>query len=140
MAKMLQREAEKWKKEHDERHRKAKKVVKAWKEYEGRWTRISGNAEEQLSFATMPWPTVSRPTGTTDITKEKIQEFLLSRHHSEDVSPRDRVRAALKQWHPDKFRRTLDRVEDKDRALVEEAAGEVARCLNGLMEEIQTSH
>jgi len=142
VAKLLQREAEKRKKEHDEseRRRKAKAVVKAWKGYEGRWARISGNTEEQLSFAAIPWPTVTRPTDMTKITKDSIREFLLSHHHSKEISSKDRIRAALKMWHPDKFKRTLDRVEDKDRALVEEAAGVVARCLNGLMEEIQTPH
>lgn len=138
-AKVLQREAEKRKKEHGEKHRKAKAVIKAWKGYEERWTAISGNAEERLSFATMPWPTVTQPKDATSITKDNIREFLLSRHHSKDVSRKDRIRAALKLWHPDKFKRTLDRVEGKDRALVEEAAGVVARCLNGLMEEIKMS-
>lgn len=140
MAKVLQRETEKRKKEHDERHRKVKAVVKAWKGYEGRWAKISGSTEEHLSFAMIPWPTVKQPTDTAGITKDKIREFLLSHHHSKDVSPKDRVRAALKLWHPDKFKRTLDRIEEKDKALVEEAAGVVARCLNGIMEEIQASH
>ena len=140
MAKVLQREAEKRAKEHEEKHRKAKAVAKAWKGYEERWARISGNTEEQLSFAMVPWPAVIQPTDAPGITKDSIREFLLSHHHSRGVSRKDRVRAALKLWHPDKFKRTLDRVEDKDRALVEEAAGVVARCLNGLMEEIQTSH
>jgi len=139
MAKLLQWEAEK-RKEHEEKHRKVKTVAKAWKGYEERWARISGNSEERLSFATIPWPTVTRPTNTTGITKSNIREFLLSQYHSKDVSNRDRIRAALKLWHPDKFKRTLDRVEGEDRVLVEEAAGVVVRCLNGLMEEIQTSH
>ena len=138
-AKLLQREAEKRKKEHEERHRKVKAVVKARKVYEEQWARISRNPEGRLSFATIPWPTVAQPTNTTGITKDNIREFLLS-HHSKDVSSKDRIRTALKLWHPDKFKRTLDRVEGEDRALVEEAAGAVARCLNGLMEEIQTSH
>jgi len=138
-AKVLQREAEKRKKEHGEKHRKAKAVIKAWKGYEERWTAISGNTEEQLSFATMPWPTVMQPKDAANITKDSIREFLLSHYHSKDVSHKDRVRAALKMWHPDKFKRTLDRVESKDKALVDEAAGVVARCLNGLMEDIKTS-
>lgn len=140
MAKLLQREAEKRKKEHEEKRRKAKAVVRAWKGYEQRWARITGNTEEPLSFTTMPWPTVTNPTDATGFTKDNIREFLLSRHHSKDVSDKDRVRAALRLWHPDKFKRTLDRVEEQERAQVEEAAGVVARHLNGLMEEIQKSH
>lgn len=136
-AKLLQREAEKRK---EEKHRKVKAVIKAWKGYEERWVGISGNPEERLSFVTIPWPMVTRPADATRITKDNVREFLLSRHHSGGVSNKDRIRAALKLWHPDKFKRTLDRVEDKDRASVEEAAGVVARCLNGLMEEIQASH
>lgn len=139
-AKLLQREAEKRKKESEEKHRKIKAVAKAWKGYGERWAGISRSPGERLSFVKIPWPTVRRPTDSTGITKENIREFLLSPYHSKDVSNRDRIRAALKLWHPDKFKRTLDRVEDKDRALVEEVAGAVARCLNGLMEEIQASH
>lgn len=139
MAKLLQREAEKRKKDREEKHRKTKAVAKAWKVYEERWAGITGNAEEPLSFAAIPWPTVRKPADATGITKSNIRDFLLSRHHSKDISNRDRIRAALKLWHPDKFKRTLDRVEEKERAAVEEAAGVVARCLNGLMEEIQKS-
>ena len=138
-AKVLQREVEKRKKEHGEEHRKAKAVIKGWKTYEGGWAKISGNTQERLSFATMPWPTVKQPADATGITKDSVRQLLLSHHHSKEVSNKDRIRAALKLWHPDKFKRTLDRVEDKDKALVEEAAGAVARCLNGLMEEIQAS-
>jgi hypothetical protein len=140
LAELLQRESEKREKSREEKHRKAKGVVKAWKGYEERWARIAGNTEEQLSFARIPWPTVTRPKDAAGITKGNIREFLLSRHHSRDVSNKDRIRAALKSWHPDKFKRILDRVEEKERGRVEEAAGLVARCLNGLMEEIQKSH
>jgi len=136
-AKLLQREVEKRKKDHEEKHRKAKAVVRAWKGYEQQWARIIGNTEGPLSFATTPWPTVTKPTEATGITKDNVREFLLSRHHSKDVSNKDRIRTALKLWHPDKFKRALDRVEEQERARVEEAAGVVARCLNGLMEEIQ---
>lgn len=140
MAKLLQREAEKRKKDREEKYRKAKAVVRAWKGYEQKWARITSNTEEPLSYATIPWPTVTKPTDARGITKDNIREFLLSRHHSKDVSNKDRVRAALKLWHPDKFKRTLDRVEEQERSQVSEAAGVVARCLNGLMEEIQKSH
>lgn len=140
IAKLLQREAEKRKRDREEKHRKAKAVVRAWRGYEKQWARITDNTEEPLSFETIPWPTVTKPTGATGITKDNIREVLLSRHHSKDVSNKDRIRAALKLWHPDKFKRTLDRVEGQERAQVEEAAGVVARCLNGLMEEIQNSH
>ncbi|KAF9792996.1 hypothetical protein BJ322DRAFT_94598 [Thelephora terrestris] len=138
-AKLLQREAEKRKKDREEKHRKTKTMVKAWKVYEERWARITSNAEEPLSFAAVPWPMVRKPTDATEITKDNIREFLLSHHHSEDVSSKDRIRAALKLWHPDKFKRTLDRVEEKEKARVEETAGVVARCLNGLMEELRKS-
>jgi len=137
VAKLLQREAEKRKKDHEEKHRKAKAVIRAWKGYEQQWARITGSTEGPLSFATIPWPTVIKPTDATGITKDSIREFLLTRHHSKDVSNKDRIRAALKLWHPDKFKRTLDRVEEQERARVEEAAGVVARYLNGLMEETQ---
>ena len=141
MTKLLQREAEKRKKEREERHRKAKAVARAWKGYEQQWARITaGNDEEPLSFAAIPWPTATKPTDAMGITRDNIREILLSRHHSKDVSNKDRIRAALKLWHPDKFKRILDRVGEPERDQVEEAAGVVARCLNGLMEEVRKSH
>jgi len=65
---------------------------------------------------------------------EAIREFLLSPAHSPDVSPKDRIRAALRRWHPDKFARVLSLVAESDRDTVAEGGGIVVRCLNEMLE------
>ncbi|KAI0812362.1 hypothetical protein BC629DRAFT_1472366 [Irpex lacteus] len=60
--------------------------------------------------------------------------FILSSQHSEGLSMKDRVKSALRRWHPDRFGRILARVSDEDKGKVEEGAGIVARCLSNLLE------
>lgn len=50
---------------------------------------------------------------------------------------KDRVRSALRRWHPDRFGRILAKVRDEDKARVEEGVGLVVRCLNDLLERAE---
>jgi hypothetical protein len=65
---------------------------------------------------------------------EAIREFLLSPAHSSEVSSKDRIRAALRRWHPDKFARLLGLVVESDKEDVADGAGIVVRCLNEMLE------
>ena len=65
---------------------------------------------------------------------EAIREFLLSPAHSPEVSSKDRIRAALRRWHPDKFARVLGLVVESDRDAVADGVGIVVRCLNEMLE------
>jgi hypothetical protein len=65
---------------------------------------------------------------------EAICEFLLSPAHSPGVSSKDRIRAALRRWHPDKFARLLGLVVESDRDAVTDGVGIVVRCLNEMLE------
>ncbi|KAI0000377.1 hypothetical protein BJV77DRAFT_958884 [Russula vinacea] len=65
---------------------------------------------------------------------EAIREFLLSPAHSPDVVAKDRIRAALRRWHPDKFARVLSQVVESDKDAVAEGVGIVVRCLNEMLE------
>ncbi|KAF9812704.1 hypothetical protein IEO21_06051 [Rhodonia placenta] len=100
---------------------------KAWQAYEKRWAAIATStgpsAQEQLTFESIPWPMVSQPHKVEDITPARVAMFLLSPMHSEGQSKKERVRAALRRWHPDRFGRTLGRVNDQDRVAVEQGAG-----------------
>lgn len=106
------------------------------REYEDRWNHITVGAgiSEHLTFQTMPWPMFSSPRALDDIRPAEIAMFLLSSQHSHDQSVKDRVRSALRRWHPDRFGRLLDRVREEDKASVAEGAGVVARCLSNLLE------
>jgi len=65
---------------------------------------------------------------------EAIREFLLSPAHSPEVSSKDRIRAALRRWHPDKFARVLGLVVESDKDDVADGVGIVVRCLNEMLE------
>ncbi|PCH43520.1 hypothetical protein WOLCODRAFT_33841, partial [Wolfiporia cocos MD-104 SS10] len=87
----------------------------------------------QLTFGAIPWPMFSTPLMVEDITPARVAMFILSPMHSEAQSRKDKIRAALKRWHPDRFGRLLVRVEEHDRESVTEGVGVVVRCLNNLL-------
>ncbi|KAI0093375.1 hypothetical protein BDY19DRAFT_923445 [Irpex rosettiformis] len=82
----------------------------------------------------MPWPMISPPHEVDDIRPARVAMFILSAQHSEGLSMKERVKNALRRWHPDRFSRLLARVSDEDKEKVEEGAGIVARCLSNLLE------
>ncbi|KAH9056574.1 hypothetical protein EDB87DRAFT_1566396, partial [Lactarius vividus] len=95
-----------------------------------------------LTFERIPWPVVAdaddrggRRRLDVLLRHEAIREFLLSSAHSPDVSAKDRIRAALRRWHPDKFARVLSQVIESDRDAVAEGMGIVVRCLNDMLEK-----
>lgn len=122
------REAERARREEEERA--------AWDRYESRWNELlsSEASSEPLTFESIPWPLTSPPRNVEDLRSARITMFILSSQHSRGQSMKDRVRHALRRWHPDRFGRILARVREEDRAMVEEGVGIVARCLNGLLE------
>lgn len=130
-----ERERERLKRETSKAQR-AESERSRWREYEDRWNHITVGAgiSEHLTFQAMPWPMFSSPRALDDIRPAEIAMFLLSSQHSHDQSVKDRVRSALRRWHPDRFGRLLDRVREEDKASVAEGAGVVARCLSNLLE------
>ena len=59
--------------------------------------------------------------------------FVLSPLHPGERR-REKVRNALRRWHPDRFGRLSPRLKEEDREAIEEGMGTVARCLNDLLE------
>ncbi|KAL5528421.1 hypothetical protein ACEPAF_7557 [Sanghuangporus sanghuang] len=119
------------------RARRAKAIANrttanAWMVYEENWAAISSSSDP-LSFSSIPWPTLSRPSDPSSITLQAISAFLLSDTHSNTLTPRERIKEALRRWHPDRFVRFLRRVPPEGQSMVEEAVGIVARCLNELL-------
>lgn len=107
-------------------------MIEAWNAYESRWAAISASSEP-LGFRDIPWPLLAAPARAADLTPEHISRFLLHPAHSSNHSRRERIRTALLRWHPDRFRRILNRVVDSERGVVEEGVGVIARCLNELL-------
>jgi hypothetical protein len=107
-------------------------VVDAWDKYEAGWQALSASTTP-LGFEDIPWPTKSTPTEPSDITPFAIVNLLLSPYHSHKQTRKERLRNAQLRWHPDRFRRLLNRVKEEDKEAVEEGVGIIARCLNDLM-------
>ena len=107
-------------------------MLEAWDTYESRWAAISASSEP-LGFRDIPWPLLAAPPRVADLMPENITDFLLHPAHSSNHSRRERIRTGLLRWHPDRFRRILNRVVDSETRMVEEGVGVVVRCLNELL-------
>lgn len=112
----------------------AQRMRGAWAIYERRWAALLLGGGEPLTFWNIPWPVLHPPRSVRDITPEAVATFILSGLHSEGIPRRERVRDALRRWHPDRFGRLIPRITPDDWAVVEYGVGVVVRCLNGLLE------
>jgi len=126
--------SERQEKERRDRAKLEKLILDAWANYEARWTSMVSSSGP-LEFKRIPWPLIIAPRNTNDITRDALVALIFSPLHSQNQSRKDRIRNAQLRWHPDRFRRFIGRVPQKDRAAVEEGVGIVARCLNELMEK-----
>ncbi|KDQ54569.1 hypothetical protein JAAARDRAFT_38252 [Jaapia argillacea MUCL 33604] len=104
-------------------------VAQSWNTYEALWNHLS-HPSLHLSFAAISWPMHPQPKTPSDITALAVSDFLFSNPDSQDRTRKDKIKAALLRWHPDKFARVMSRVQESDRALVEEGVGIVVRHLN----------
>jgi hypothetical protein len=107
-------------------------MLEAWRKYGERWNLMLSTAQP-LTFQSIPWPVAVRLNDPVQLYTGDIMAFLFSPQHSVHQSRRDRLKAALLQWHPDRFQRLLSRVVEEDRSVVEEGVNIVARCLNELL-------
>lgn len=108
-----------------------------WSKYEEGWAALGPSADTSattLTFKSIPWPLLSSPTKAEDIHPSRVAMFLLSPNHSEGQTRKERIKNALRRWHPDRFGRILLKVAEDEKKEVEEGVGIVVRCLNNLME------
>ncbi|KAF8305099.1 hypothetical protein DL93DRAFT_2089807 [Clavulina sp. PMI_390] len=111
-------------------------LMKAWASYQLRWAGLLeiSTPEAPLTYASIPWPVASDPCHPTSLTPQRMAVFLLSSLHSPDKPAMERIREAMKLWHPDKFEgRFMALIAPSDRAIVREGLGMVARGLIDLM-------
>jgi hypothetical protein len=113
--------------------RQRSRAIQSWRNYESGWKDLLGS-NAMLDFMSIPWPSFSQVRAPVDLTSTGITDFYFSQYHSNATPRRERLRAAIRLYHPDRFRRLLSRVTLEDREMVEEAVGIVARCINDLME------
>lgn len=135
IAEERKRDAEKAKERVMREQAKAERVmVEAWNVYELRWVALSAAYDGiVLKFRDIPWPLLVPPLAPEEITPEGIEAFILSPLHSQEQTTKERIRAGLLRWHPDRFCRVLGRVRESERSAVEEGVGIVVRCLNDLL-------
>ena len=121
------------------------KIAVAWRGYEARWeSMLAPLSRERITFATVPWPILNPPKSYADgdglatLTTLSIAQFLLSPDHSPGTPARDRLRAAIRRWHSDKFGRFAARMRSEDgedeAGRIMEGVGVVARALTQLLE------
>jgi hypothetical protein len=115
----------------------------AWETYESKWAQLRAQVKTGnliLTFSTVPWPTLSPPVAPESITQKVVGAFILSQWHSKEKSRKDRIREALRLWHPDRFGRFLDKVpEGNERDNVHSGVGNVIRSLNELLTKESSS-
>ncbi|KAG9094186.1 hypothetical protein FRC07_011345, partial [Ceratobasidium sp. 392] len=94
------------------------------------------NEERQLTFYDIPWPVAMPARSFDELQASAIERFLLSPYHSTSKTRKMRLRAALMQWHPDKFaQRFVDRIEESHRNAILAAVNSVARTITELMND-----
>merc|ERR1712151_803377 len=95
--------------------------TKAFDNHEAAWTRLEASLETSSSpthFSDIPWPLAGAIGGITGVMPGD----------SASVAKRKLV-AALRRWHPDKWRRILDRVPEAEQARVMEQVKIIAQRL-----------
>jgi len=105
---------------------------------------LAASSKERITFATVPWPVLHPPKNYADgdglaaLSTLSIAQFLLSPDHSPGTPARDRLRAAIRRWHSDKFSRFRARMRSEDgedeAEKIMEGVGVVARALTQLLE------
>jgi hypothetical protein len=128
---------------HWEEERGIRLLEQAREEYHSRWVALLASVGERtegddLAFHDIPWPVVDayrrRRTEYLKVdgfTAEAISSFLFA---GETRERRDRLREAIRRFHPDKFEgRFIRRVRHQDQERVLEGIGQVSRILNSLL-------
>lgn len=121
------------------------KIAVTWRAYEARWeSMLAPSSKERITFATVPWPVLNPPKNYADgdglaaLSTLSIAQFLLSPDHSPGTPARDRLRAAIRRWHSDKFSRFTAHMRGEDgedeAGKIMEGVGVVARALTQLLE------
>ncbi|CUA69193.1 hypothetical protein RSOLAG22IIIB_08324 [Rhizoctonia solani] len=115
-------------------------VVSAWEAYKEGCAELmhakppKGKTSGRVTFYDIPWPILGQAASFHDLTNKNISAFLLSPHHSQDKSPKARLRAAILIWHPDKFvQKVLPHIAESHRQAVSAGVEIVARIVTELI-------
>ncbi|KAG8747756.1 hypothetical protein FRC10_011885 [Ceratobasidium sp. 414] len=131
-------EADKRRAEEDQRKKAASSP---WATYVTQWEHIMNlpaylPEHELLTARNLPCPLTIQSNvtpGMSMITRASIEAFLMDPAHSEGKSRKERVRAALLMWHPDKSEKWIYKFREDRRPLIREVVGVIARHLTEIM-------
>ncbi|KAG9116047.1 hypothetical protein FRC07_007489 [Ceratobasidium sp. 392] len=123
----------------EEEHKKA--ASNRWTTYLAQWERImkvpaNPSEHELLTARHLPCPMFNLPSpniGVNGIDRAGIESFIMDPTHSEGKNRRERVRAALLMWHPDKLEKWICKFREDRHPLIREVAGVVTRHLTDMM-------
>ena len=106
------------------------RLTKLWDGYEERWGALLATMDP-VTFADVPWPLPFVPETVDELVPAAIEEFLFGslRVRRNTVTRRERIRASLLRWHPDKVSALMSRVASKDQGMVREGIHAVFCCL-----------
>lgn len=111
------------------------RLMKLWDGYETRWRALLARMDP-VTFADVPWPLPVTPRTVDELVPATVEEFLLGslRVRKNTVTRRERIRASLLRWHPDKVSALMSRVVEDDRAAVREGIHTVFRHLKAMQD------
>jgi hypothetical protein len=122
--------------ERTQQQSQSQQAREAWQSYEDRWAVLSdSNATTRLTFHNIPWPVFSQPASVSHLNSRTIGAFILSSLHEGGGSTRrERIRNAMRLWHPDKWMgRYMTKVDPRHAQVVKDGVNAVARALTELL-------
>lgn len=109
--------------------------------YESKWNELrTNNSLPPIDVREMPWPVFGVISSADQITYQDVRAFLLypQRPGVEGKTARDKVKAEVLRFHPDKFNtRIVPRILPSQQAVAQEIAGAIARILTTIMTEVE---
>lgn len=112
-----------------------KRLMAQWDAYEARWRALLASSST-VSFRDVPWPTPTAPSSVDELTNAAIADFIFGplQVRKNTITRRERIRASLLRWHPDKVYSILVRTVEEDTNVVREGVNTVFRCLKALQD------
>lgn len=107
--------------------------------YEEKWHALKTNPMLfNLQFSHMPWPVQDERLldDPDNLTHDAIQSFIMHEYRPEPIAtlkPRDRIKAEILRFHPDKYTAVLRKVHPDDQQRCQALAERITQILNDLL-------
>ncbi|KAF9226418.1 hypothetical protein BS17DRAFT_548692 [Gyrodon lividus] len=114
-------------------------IVQQFTTYEAKWDELrNNNSLPPINVSELPWPVLGGISSPEQVTYQTVLSFIFYpyRPFVEGKSARDKVKAEVLRFHPDKFNtRVVPKVQPCQQAVAQEIAGAVTRILTRIMTE-----